>query len=184
MNFREAQVYSAYSHNVSFASISVGFDKGAAMSQGLKVLQIYQGNNYSKFSGAVQDAVLQAQHVPYKVTDSPPNFGAHDIYTRCRRAIIESDACIAVLTRDGRDASKAGNLWLEVGLWLGLKRADNLLLLLEDARNVEAPSDIPGYVSNRIKEPSDVSAPITRFLTNITLLNQAKRSRERTKLSN
>jgi hypothetical protein len=112
----------------------------------MKVLIIYQGKkaNVPKPYRAhlVEYISTKHQSVTVKKLDDGQNSFETNYYDKFIEMVRECDAAIALITKDIRHASGAGNAWLEIGLWCGKKSAQNLLLLVDN--NVKSlPSDIP-----------------------------------------
>lgn len=107
--------------------------------------------------------------------------GASPIHQRVRQQLAQADAAVAILSKDERPASTAGNLWYEIGLWYGLKeRAQDpagasILLLIDtdDEREkdpawpVDPPTDLHGLVWKRVSSPDDAVVAVQDFCVHL-----------------
>jgi hypothetical protein len=118
-------------------------------------LLVYQGEEAGSFIRHIKDLLTQRQ-ILYRVTSQDPDNMENDIYRRFYDVALGCEAAISIVTRDARPASKAGNLWLETGLWLGLKSESTLMLCVQKHQDVEVPSDLLGRVGCRFVSEKDL----------------------------
>jgi hypothetical protein len=92
------------------------------------------------------------------------------------------DAVIAVAAEDQRHASTAGNLWFEVGLWMG-KRDRSLLRILRHT-SVVLPSDIACLRNEAFDSEESLKTAFVRQVRDLEqqLLNSPPRSNSRKKI--
>ncbi len=135
-----------------------------------QVLVLWQGERGKAYADAVHKAV----------EDHPPEFGLsvklvsqdrvcleRQIYEGVRRDIAASSAAVAVIARDERRASEAGNVWLEIGLWCSLRSSRRLLVCMEKDEGVAAASDVLGRVTPGFANAAELREHVQRFLFDI-----------------
>ena len=98
-----------------------------------KVWLIYQGRTGKQLIDSMAARFWKAggpdkQFAYFHKSSFHPNNADGSVYQRVLDDAATCDAAIAVICKDTRHASKAGNLWLEVGLWLARRPAANLLI--------------------------------------------------------
>lgn len=100
------------------------------------------------------------------------------INSRVISAFMKCDAAIALLTKDPRKSSAVGNLWLEVGLWIGLKSRETIRIFQQEHPDdwdvkkdgewpVKLPSNILGESCPRFKTNEELSERVAVFVEKI-----------------
>jgi len=136
-----------------------------------KVWVIYQGENREPsltwvkevFTELTQNNTAQGQYTTY----NEPTFEG-TILDAVYKDIVACDIAIALVTKDERWASEAGNLWFEIGLWLGRKGGSSIRVFVHnDAESEESQkiiSDIGGYPYERYSDESELREKIKDFI--------------------
>lgn len=134
-----------------------------------QVLIIYQGEEKERsqqFVEHIANIVNSCQYFKPEVINYGPNTFDKKILDEFYSLVYQCDLAIAILLKDGRKASEAGNLWLELGIWCGIKSPNNLLFFVEDSEGAKFPSDVGGILIPRFKKPEDLDGEIHEFLFN------------------
>ena len=149
----------------------------------LKVLILYQGDEAPKFRGHIGEYInkLDLPELGSQGTVKPiiyqgegDTFDA-ETYRGFRSYVFDCDIAIAILTKDQRASSTAGNLWFEIGLWCGLKSDKDILVLVQsppsnydEKKNgefpVKLPSDVQGKAAPRFCTAKETNGYILKFL--------------------
>jgi hypothetical protein len=130
------------------------------------ILLIFQGLRANRYVKHVRDLLSQREYCVLQTWDKSPNL-QDDILSRFRTDVDRSDAAICIVTPDLRAASTAGNLWLEIGLWCGLKSEHTLLVCAQDSPKVDLPSDIRGRVARRFKTETELDDDVLRHIGDV-----------------
>lgn len=152
----------------------------------LDVLLIYQGEaaaNARDFIVHFLKDVLSPGDVRVRcVSDGAADLSETPL-SNLKRLVESCDAAIAILADDLRPASTAGNLWFEVGLWLGLKSPDTIMLLDYSPRcnggeEIRALSALQGSVIPIYELSSELTTHLYRFTVKLQAASSASLSDE------
>jgi hypothetical protein len=78
-------------------------------------------------------------------------------------AVRGSGYCVAFIFPDARSASRAGNLWYEVGSWDGRRGATRLLVVNATGEPL-GPSDLHGHGSLESRDPAKILSELQRII--------------------
>lgn len=97
-----------------------------------RIAILYQGENATDYRKHVVERLKYCNAEP---VEAAFNEEGHEDDVRINERVISDmmkcDGAIALLTKDTRAASACGNLWLEVGLWIGLKSRRTIRIIQE-----------------------------------------------------
>lgn len=98
-----------------------------------RIAIFYQGEEAKGYRQHIVEKLLECGAEP---DEAIFNKKGHDDDVSFNKRVIcllsECDGAIALLTKDKRAASAYGNLWLEVGLWIGLKSSKTIRIFQEE----------------------------------------------------
>lgn len=131
-------------------------DKVTAQSETIKkplvVWVIYQGKDAEPYINKLSRNFSRLQHeneVIFHLSEYNFVSAGVNIFNSINEDIDKCDAAVALVTNDDRKASEAGNIWLEIGMWIGKKNSDDLLIcvhkditsgLISDLGGIHAPT--------------------------------------------
>ncbi|MFC1763617.1 hypothetical protein ACFL6U_16255 [Planctomycetota bacterium] len=137
------------------------------------VLILYQGDKATPFRKHIVERLEIAGCKPsaLRYNEYDHNDGVA-LYERLEEAVEKCDAAVALVTLDEREASSCGNLWMEIGYWLGRKHRKTIKIMLQSQPSdwakdikwpVEPPSNIVGQHCPRFSDDKDLSTLITEY---------------------
>ncbi len=151
----------------------------------IRVLILYQGKESGRFLKDAKNYINEQQissrvagkiqfHCE-KLSEGGDRDFSENIYQKLLEKIQSCDYAVALVTYDKRFASLAGNLWLEIGLWCGIKDPKSIMVLVQDVPDdwnedlkgpfpVDVPSNIKGQVATRFKNTDALKKSILEFV--------------------
>jgi hypothetical protein len=136
----------------------------------LEVWVIYQGKVSESF---IDDQLSKKfnefqEEAPiiFHITRNKSKSAEGNIYTRINEDLARCKAALALVTSDNRKASEAGNLWLEIGMWLVSKDPDDLLICVNEEVS-ELISDLKGKAIHRWSKLDDLWVEIIKHVYRI-----------------
>ncbi len=129
-----------------------------------KALILYQGQNSSPLKEETVSYLSTQKHFdPITLNDGNNAFG-QILYAKLIGTLANCQIAIALITPDPRPSSSSGNIWIEIGLWCGIKSPNSLLMLAhEDVTDL--PSNILGNVIKRFNSIDTVKSAISDFIS-------------------
>lgn len=143
--------------------------------QNLKILVLYQGKDAKNVRQHVGEQLERAGVNPNRVTNVEENTLTLQKFTELAQ---ECNGAVAIIVPDERSASEAGNIWFELGYWLGVNSFDTILMCLQKAPDnydfnnsgpwpVKQISNLEGYPRCEFQEPKDLDVHIVRFVNKL-----------------
>lgn len=133
------------------------------MSRDINVIVLFQGGLGESLAKSVCDGLRKANHPystyninPFRLSDGENS--ADIVHEKLIKTIKIYDNAIAIISFDPRPASSAGNIWMEIGLWCGVKSRSNLLICMQEHTDVKMISNMEGIVQNSFKyDPNETT---------------------------
>ena len=142
-----------------------------------RIVILYQGENATTYRKHVVERLKYYNAEPVEVAFNEEGYEDDvEINKRVIGDMMKCDGAIALLTKDTRAASACGNLWLEVGLWIGLKSRRTIRIIQEGQPDswdkneewpVKLPSNMLGEYCPEFKTNDKLSELINVFVEKI-----------------
>ena len=116
---------------------------------------LFQGGAGKRYAEAMRKRMGKyAPGFTFRISSDGADTAAGTLFDRIRADCQNVHAVVAILSRDPRRALKAGNLWLELGLWLGTRDPELLCICRQKHPEVVSErliSDLSGMISREFR---------------------------------